>query len=273
MGAPSDAVVTEQKAADAAATPATLDGQQLVVRNASMSIRVADIDKGVTGVRSAAKSTNAEIVDLSVDRGGDIPKPEMAGVTAGPASASITLRVSADKLDALRDALGKVGDVTAQSESSSDVTEQAIDMDARLKNLRAQEAQLREFFNRATKVSELLSIEQELSRVRGEIESMDAQLTYLKRQAARATLSVSLTEPAPVVSPNGADWGFRDALTSGVRGAAMLITALITAIIALLPVEIVAAVLFVVLRNRRRKRIASRAGEGAASAPEPTAPE
>jgi hypothetical protein len=134
------------------------------------------------------------------------------------------------------------------------VTQEHIDLSARLKNLRAQEARLRTFFNEATKVSELLAIENELARVRGEIEAMQAQLDYLDRQVARATLTVTLTEPGPVVRPSSGDWGFLDAITRGVQGAARVLTTLITVLIALAPVIVLALLAWLVFRAAKRRR-------------------
>jgi len=250
---------------------APTEGQdRLVVRNASIAVRVDDVDAAITSVRTAVTAAGAEIADLQLAAGVDPGIALENGMAPGPANATITIRVPAEKLDALTGQLAKLGEVTNQGESASDVTEQAIDMEARLKNLRAQEAQLRKFFEQATKVSELLAIEQELARVRGEIESMDAQLTYLKRQAARATLVVSLTEPAPVVSPAGTDWGFSAAVTNGVRGAALLLTTVITVAIALLPLAAVgAAVWFAVARSRKRRSAASQAIDDTGEQPTP----
>lgn len=243
----------------AAQGTAPTEGQdRLVVRNASIAVRVEDVDAAIASVRTAVTAAGAEIADLQLAAGVDPGIALENGMAPGPANATITIRVPADKLDALTGRLAKLGEVTNQGESASDVTEQAIDMEARLKNLRAQEAQLRRFFEKATKVSDLLAIEQELARVRGEIEAMDAQLTYLKRQAARATLVVSLTEPAPVVSPAGTDWGFSAAVTNGIRGAALLLTTVITVAIALLPLAAVAAaVWFAIARSRKRRSAAS----------------
>ena len=108
--------------------------------------------------------------------------------------------------------VAKLGAITYQSEATSDVTQEHVDLSARLENLRAQEARLREFFAAAKDVKEMLAVEQELGRVRGDIESLDAQVTHLERQAAMATVSVELTEPRAVVRPEGSSWGFTEAM-------------------------------------------------------------
>ncbi len=103
----------------------------------------------------------------------------------------------------------------------------------------------------------MLAIEKELGRVRGEVESLDAQVTYLERQAAMATVTVEFTEPRAVVRPGGESWGFVDAITTGIRGAAELTTGLLTFLIATLPLWIAGIVLLFVIRavlRRRRKK-------------------
>ncbi len=151
----------------------------------------------------------------------------------------MTIRVPAERLESLRAEVGGLGTVVSESASASDVTEQAIDLEARLRNLRAEEARLRTFLSRTSKVSELLEVERELARVRGEIESMDAQLTYLERQAARATLTVSLSEPGPVVRPATGSWGLREAITRGIQATASMVSTMITVAIPLTFVALV----------------------------------
>jgi hypothetical protein len=235
--------------------------ERMIIRNGTIEIRVKDVDEALPRLKSAAAAAGAEIADLSVSGGsGPTPLGEMAG-SAGPSYASVTLRVPAEKLDPLTTELAKLGTVTAQNESSSDVTEQAIDMDARLKNLRAEEDRLRTFLERANKVEDLLAVQRELSRVRGDIEAMQAQLTYLERQVARATLVVTLSEPSPVVGPESPWYGLREAFSQGVQGAIEVVKVMITVVIALMPLAllvalVVWAIVALVRRGNRRKAAA-----------------
>ncbi len=103
----------------------------------------------------------------------------------------------------------------------------------------------------------MLAIEQELARVRGEIESMQAQITYLENQAALATLTVSLSQPGALVSPAAGGWGFSEAIRDGVRAAAAVVRGLITMLLAFSPVILLGVLLFFAIRAivvRRRKR-------------------
>lgn len=228
---------------------------RLVIRNAGMSLRVDDVPTGVESVRSLAQRYRAEITELYVDTATEGERP-LDAETDGPTSAQITVRVAAKGLDRMTADLEKLGVVLSQTASASDVTEQYVDLDARLKNLRAEEARLRAFFDRAESVKDLLAVQSELSRVRGEIEAMTAQVTYLERQVARATLTISLSEPGPIVSPSGDDWGFRQALTDGLRGAVAVVTTAITVLIGVSPLLLLGLAVWlavVVVRNRRRR--------------------
>jgi hypothetical protein len=171
----------------------------------------------------------------------------------------VTVRVPAAAFEAFVDEVSALGTVKYQSEATEDVTQQHVDLAARLENLRAEEKRLREFFDAAKNVNEMLAIEQELSRVRGEIESLDAQVKYLERQAAMATVTIELTEPKPVVRPDGESWGFADAITNGFRGAAGVIKIAITALIATSPLWLTGLALLAVIRAIVRRRRASRA--------------
>lgn len=229
-------------------------GDSLVIRNSSMDVRVADVDPAIEKVRTAVSSAGGEITSLSVSSGEDIAVPYATmPIPQGPASAYITVRVPAEDLLALEGKIADIGTVLSQSSSADDVTEQAIDLEARLDNLRAQESQLRSFLERTAKVSELLEVERELSRVRGEIESMDAQLTYLKRQAAQATLTISLTEPGPIAQTAGISWDLREALARGVRIAAAMVTAAVTVAVPLLLLLVVAAIVVLPVRAIRKR--------------------
>jgi len=236
----------------------------LIITNSTVSVRVASVQSAIVKVRSASLGAGGEIVNMSLsagDGGSPVPLGSVADGPTGPASATITIRVPAANLARLESEIAGLGTVLSQASTADDVTEQAIDLEARLKNLRAEEERLRGFLDRTGNVSELLEVERELARVRGEIEVMDAQLTYLTRQAARATLTVALSEPGPIAEPSGITWGFREALTRGIQVAASMITALVTIAIPVALALVLALLVYVpariVARRRRAKREAS----------------
>ena len=259
LGAPSS---DEVKASDAAAAEqGSTPSDSKIIRTGSIDVRVDDVDESVTSVRAVARQFDAEISDLTIQSGNPDVRPLQGDSStgySGPATAYVTLRVAAEKLELLQREMAKLGTVTAQTSSANDVTEQYVDLSARMKNLKAEEARLRSFFGRTDKVSDLLDVERELARVRGEIEAMQAQIDYLDRQSARATLAVTLTEPGPIVGPGDDDWGFRDAVTRGVQGAVAVLTTLITGAIALAPIALAGALVWAVVMLIRRRRATTR---------------
>ena len=238
---------------------------RLIIRNKTLRLEVEAVNDAIDSIRAVAKKHEGVITNMQVasDTEGPIYRYEDTGSPSDGAALSgwITVRVPVDTFDAFVAEVSKVGTVKYQAESSDDVTQEHVDMKARLDNLRAEEKRLREFFDKAKNVSEMLAIEQELSRVRGEIESLDAQVQYLERQAAMATVTIDLSEPADIIRPEGEDWGFGDAITTGFRGAAVAIKILIVVVIALAPYIAIGVGLFYLIRfivRRRRARKAAR---------------
>lgn len=250
----------------------TDDGERLIIRSKVLRLEVKSTPDSVDEIRTLARSHEGAVTDMQVATDTDewIYRYERDGSMSGDGAALrgwVTVRVPGATYEDFLEEVASLGVVKFQSESTSDVTQEHVDLSARLENLRAQEVRLREFFDAADKVEDMLAIEKELGRVRGEIESLDAQVKYLERQAAMATVTIELIEPRAVVSPGAESWGFSEAITNGIRGAAGLLTSLITFVIATAPLWLVAVVLFFPLRAYRRRRAARR------NAPPVTAPD
>ncbi len=240
---------------DAATIPAQ---DRMIVRTAGVRIDVDDVEAALKEVRAQASAVDGIVTDVQLSSQEDIPvyRYEAQGSLADGAALSgyVTVRVPADSYDAFLDSVRGIGEVVRQSESESDVTQQHIDLQAQLDNLKAQETRLREFFDQAKSVEDLLSIEQELTRVRSQIDSLEAQIAYLERQASMSTVTIELVGPVSVVRPQGEDWGFVRALTTAVRAFVGTINVLIVVFGGLLPVMILGLIAFYIVRFFVRKR-------------------
>ena len=119
---------------------------------------------------------------------------------AGPNAifAEMTIRVPQDQFDAAMTRLRDLGRVTSESVNAQDVSEQFIDLEARLNSAQREEVSLLALLDRAQDVSDILAIERELNRVRGEIERMQGQLNALERRVALSTINLSLNTPSSV---------------------------------------------------------------------------
>lgn len=250
------------------------EADRLVIRTKTLRLLVDSTPEAIDQIRALAKTHSGIVTEMQVATDTDewLYRYDRYGSPAGDGAALrgwVTVRVPADGLEAFTDDVIKLGTLKFQSEASSDVTQEHVDLTARLENLRAQEARLREMFASAKDVTEMLAIEQELWRVRGEIESLDAQVKYLERQAAMATVTIELTEPRPVVRPNGDSWGFVDAITNGFRGAADVLGFSIAIVIATSPLWILGLLVFFLVRGIRRRRREKSGAATAATAPAP----
>lgn len=245
--------------ADAASVP---PADRLVVRTAGLRLNVDDVEQSVEDVRMRAEESSGVVTDVQVSTDVDIPvyRYDAQGTLSDGAALSgwITVRVPADSYETFLAAVKDLGEVVRVSESESDVTQQHIDLQAQLDNLKAQELRLREFFEQAVDVEDLLAIEQELTRVRAQIDSFEAQISFLERQAAMSTVTIELIGPQPVVSPEGESWGFVEAITAGIRGAAGVVRFAIAFIIATSPIWGLALVVGLIVRAIVRKRRAPR---------------
>lgn len=231
------------------------DAERLIIRTKTLRLEVEKTGDAVEEIRDLTRTHSGTISDLEVATDSEEWIHRNTENADGAALRGwVTVRVPSDDYEDFVAAVADLGVVKFQSEATSDVTQEHVDLSARLENLRAQEVRLREFFEAATDVEDMLAIEKELGRVRGDIESLDAQVTYLERQAAMATVTIELTEPRAVVRPGGESWGFVDAITTGVRGAAQLLTGLLTALIASAPLLVLGAAVFLVIRAVRRRR-------------------
>ena len=266
-----------------ASTPSAVSSQQLVVVNKTMLIETAKVDDAIAKIRALVARDGAEISSMQVATASDEPiylnpvplaDGSTSSASAGPLRAYVTVRVPSDRYADFVAEAAKLGKVLTESETSDDVTQQHVDMKARLGNLQAEQSRLRQLFARAKSVKDMLAVEQELTRVQGDIESMQAQITYLERQAARATVTLELTEPKPIVRPAGTDWGVSTALTDSIRAFVATMNSLIVLlgpVIALLIFVALPAGLIAWLVTRRLKK--RRARVAATPKTEPATPD
>lgn len=200
----------------------------------------------------------AEVSRAAVDLGGFVGSTEANVGEAGRRHGVLVLRIPAPQWTAMLDRVRGLGNVIRESSSGQDVTEEYVDLESRLKAQKRLEEELLSLMESARRggLRDLLEIEREVARVRGEIESMEGRRRYLADQSALATLSVELREPAALVEvePGALDPIF-EALGEAVTLTARSVGAIIVFVAVLLPWLAAAWLLFVLVRWwwRRRK--------------------
>lgn len=169
---------------------------RMVIRRATVGVRVKD----------AAKA-EAEVTKIVRQFGGFIEQSSSNGLSTPYPTYTITTRVPVDRFDEAIAKYGELGIVTSKELSGEDVTDQVVDLDARMKTLVAQEETYRTILKQARKMSDVLEVQQKLAETRMEIERMVAQRKGLTDQAAFSTVTVMIGQDAdPAAKPQDPDW-------------------------------------------------------------------
>lgn len=214
-----------------------------VVRTADLRI---EVDKGTFGEQLRVVSTIARTL------GGFVESSSTSSYEEGEASGEITLRVPVDQYDTAMERLAEIGTIERSSEEGQDVTDQLVDLDARLRALRAEEDALNALIAEAGNVNEVLSIRTTAVGVRQQIEQLAAQQASLDDRASFSTISVLLHESsADVAAAAGDEWTIGDALGTGVDVARTIVGSLIVAVAVAIPLLPFAAGAWWIARRRR----------------------
>jgi hypothetical protein len=232
-------------AADAAGPsgePAPTTGvpaEPMVIREASLEIEVEDCTSTVDSLRRMAEERDgfAQSVAFRADE------------TNGSRSATIMIRVPEAALDRVLDEIDALAaEVRSRSVSASDVTEEYVDIEARLAVKRGLEQRFVQLLERAQSTSEALEVERALGAVREEIERIDGRRQFLRDRVRMATVTVEVVEPVPVLAT------LRTAASIGGRICLAMVQAVVAFCVATAPVLVVSGLVLAVVVRRRRPR-------------------
>jgi hypothetical protein len=238
--------------------PSPIDtGQRLIQRTANLTLLVDDVSQAATQIRTLAEGYKDGFVVSSTQREEN-----------GRPAATVTIRVPADRFDEAMDKLKALGRVNNEQVSAKDITEEFVDTDARLRNLRATEARYLDLLQQAKTVDDVLKVEQQLSNIRGQIEQLQGRLQFLSRSAATSLITVELRLPAAAQTPPPSDWAvqpiFRNAWAALLSTLQFLLAAVIWVVI-FTPIWLPLALLVRFWRRRRGGRAATVAPAAPAS--------
>jgi len=154
-----------------------------VIATATLEIRV----------KSAGQAAD-DLARLAVAAGGFVQSSGTATMEDGGHTANLVLRIPQDRFENFLATAGGLGKLLRKEQSGQDVTEDYLDLDARLRNWRNEEQQLNLIMTRAKTVGEVLSVQEKLGEVREKIEQIQGRLKYYDYNIALSTVNVSLYE-------------------------------------------------------------------------------
>jgi hypothetical protein len=213
--------------------------ERMVIYNGQISLETSHIEDTLTKITALAESYGGYVAGSSRSNYGTQP------------TAEITIRVPKDKFRTAVQEIETYGKLLGENTSSEDVTQQYIDLKARLDNLQKEEQRLGQILTMATTVDDILKVEDELSTVRGDIESLQGQINYLEGNVEMSLISVSLTEPTPPFTPPGMNWD--ETFQTAIIGLFIVLRGLIIIAVSLIPIAIIGVPAYYIYRRRKRK--------------------
>lgn len=199
-----------------------------------------------------------KLLKLSEKYGGYVSDSKTSSQDGRITGGNVTMRIPADSFTEAIEDCKELGEVTSLSEQTEDVTEQYVDIDSRLRNLRAQEAVYLNLMAKAQTIEESIAVQRELSALQGEIEQLMGQKNYLDNRIQYSTISVYMNEPGTEI--NGDEgWGFvqalRDAAHGVVNGLNVVIRFLGNALVYIVIAACIGLGAFVYIKRRKKGRL------------------
>jgi hypothetical protein len=186
-----------------------LDGEEVtprIIKNGELRLRVEDASETMDSVHSIVSGKSGFVESSSISDSGE-----------GPRTGRMTLRVPVESFEGIIEELkGLASLVLHESTSGQDVTTEFIDLEANLRNARAEEESYRAILDRSGSIEEVLMVTRQLAEVRGRIERLDARKRYLENRTDLATLQLTLTEDTRIEVPTR-KWRPFEVLKQSVR--------------------------------------------------------
>lgn len=214
---------------------------RMMVYTADLRLRVRSVDSSHTRIMALLSRYNAYMTS------------DNRTSSSGQIENSLTIRVTQAQFNTLLERVLKEAVYIDKKEiNASDVTQEFVDLEARLKSRQLAEEQYREILKRATKISDILEVQTHLNEIRETIEAAQGRMKYLQSQAAYSTINIVLYETEKAVAPPEETFAGRlsAALSTGWGGLQTLVIGLLS----VWPFWILAAlVVYVLVRFMRRR--------------------
>ncbi|SDL76867.1 DUF4349 domain-containing protein [Streptomyces wuyuanensis] len=226
-----------------------------VIRTADLAVEVKDATRALAEARTAVEGVGGHVADESTER-----------VGRDRVESTLVLRVPQEQYASVLARLSGAGRLLSRKADAKDVTDQVVDVESRVSTQRASVARVRALMDRATELSDVVTLEGELSRRQAELESLLARQASLKDRTTMATITLRLSEPEKPEQPvDEGGPGFLDALSGGWDALVSTARWVAVVVAAVFPFGAALAVLYAVWRWLLRPLLARRAAAGSGS--------
>jgi len=227
-------------------TPATAL-TAMIIRTGQVSLEVDSLAPAIARVRALAERIGGYIANTEIQTGQERFH-----------SATIEIKVPSERFEDALQGLKPIGKVESINVQAEDVGEEFVDVNARVQNDRRFEARLLDLLSTHTgKLADVIELEQELGRVREEIERYEGRLRYLKAHAATSSLSITVHEPAPIVGEQGSFSVIAAAFAQGWRNFVAFLAIVIETLGVAGPLVVIALIGWFAVRRVRQPRRAT----------------
>jgi hypothetical protein len=230
--------------------------ERKIIRNADLRLETDAPAEGQRKIASIAEAHGGFVVSS------DARQSEGDGESSPQLTVTVVVRVPAAQFGAVVDEIRATGSRVRQEKiTGQDVTEEYMDLEARIRAKQALEAQFLEIMKQARSVTDALEVQRQLSEVRSEIERLEGRRRFLENQSSLSTITVTLQPSTPLVSTSGFFYSLKRAFGDGVDIAASITLFLIRLLVALVPIVVliflpIILLLKYLLRRWRRTRLA-----------------
>ncbi|MGE7185852.1 DUF4349 domain-containing protein [Peribacillus sp. NPDC006672] len=184
-----DSSLSGEQASDQEAEKEAATNERMVIHQAQLQLKVKNLEK-----------TQMKIERKANEYGGYIVESNVYSEDEERLEGTITVRIPEARFqDFLAETEGQASEVVGRNVTGQDVTEQYVDLKARLKSKRAVEERLLAFMQDAKKTEDLLKISSDLAMVQEEIEQLTGQMKYLENQTSYSTVTITLSQDRIVV--------------------------------------------------------------------------
>jgi hypothetical protein len=216
---------------------------QKIIKEAYLKFETSDLEETYNQIQTAIKANKGSIQNDSQEKSYD------------NISRTINVRVPSQNFDAFIESISKgVAYFDQKNISSQNVTEEFIDLTSRLKTKRKLEERYIQILQKATKVSEILEIEQQISTIREEIEAKEGKLKYLESRVAESTISIEFYKT--IAQKEGVKASYGSKIWTAIQSGFFSLSEFLISIISVWPFIVLFCLLAYFIRKRfKRKKI------------------